>query len=101
MQDYWHLIPCYDAKSDEADAIRRMFRDIVQDYSKVSVRVLSQGVLTLQVQAVSHQRVRQHEEQQRHSVDSTTCGQHSVPIPSVAAAGCGAAAPGLPSQSAF
>lgn len=36
-KEYWPSMPKFDSSSDEADAIKRMFRNIVQDYAKVSL----------------------------------------------------------------
>jgi hypothetical protein len=33
-EEFWDKMPTFEEKSPEADAIKRMFRDIVQDYSK-------------------------------------------------------------------
>ncbi|KAG1657011.1 hypothetical protein FOA52_012012 [Chlamydomonas sp. UWO 241] len=33
-KEFWHKMPTYEDLSPEADAIKRMFRDIVQDYAK-------------------------------------------------------------------
>eukprot|EP00195_Chlamydomonas_chlamydogama_P006445 CAMPEP_0202899966 /NCGR_PEP_ID=MMETSP1392-20130828/9354_1 /ASSEMBLY_ACC=CAM_ASM_000868 /TAXON_ID=225041 /ORGANISM="Chlamydomonas chlamydogama, Strain SAG 11-48b" /LENGTH=209 /DNA_ID=CAMNT_0049586271 /DNA_START=80 /DNA_END=709 /DNA_ORIENTATION=- len=33
-KEHWDKMPCYEEDSDEADAIKRMFKDIVQEYAK-------------------------------------------------------------------